>query len=224
LIQPEVLAKKGYSYFQLYQSSHTKAEIMQDPNKGLYANITLNDVQLARAYYPILIDLAKHKHCLTYGELVNKAKEMYPDLEYVKNAIAVSTGRKLDVVRLFTVEENLPDITSLIINQSKGECGSGFTDHFDPVEKRAEVYAYDWSEVSPNFDLYIASAEQQAIPKKKIKRAEAKKISFAYYKEHKSDYPSSIRDKREEIIAYLMEGYSVEESYKKVTEHQETAI
>lgn len=97
---------------------------MQDPSKSLSVNITLNDVQLARAYYPILIDLAKHKHCLTYGELVNKAKEMYPDLEYVKNAIAVSTGRKLDVVRLFTVEENLPDITSLIINQDKGECRS----------------------------------------------------------------------------------------------------
>ena len=193
---------------------------MQDLNKGLYANITLNDVQLARAYYPILIDLAKHKHRLTYGELVNKAKEMYPDLVYVQNAIAVSAGRKLDVVRLFTAECDLPDITSLIINQNKGECGTGFTDHFDPVEKRAEVYAYDWSGVSSDFDLYNASAERQTIPKKRIKRAEAKKISFAYYKEHKGDYPSSIRDKREKIIAYLMEGYSVEESYEKVTEHK----
>ena len=40
---------------------------MKDANESLYKNITLNDVQLAAAYYPILIDLAKHKHCLTYG-------------------------------------------------------------------------------------------------------------------------------------------------------------
>ena len=36
----------------------------------LYKNITLTDVQLASAYYPILVDLARHKHCLTYSELV----------------------------------------------------------------------------------------------------------------------------------------------------------
>jgi len=40
---------------------------MQNPNESLSANITLNDVQLAEAYYPILVDLAKHKHCLGKG-------------------------------------------------------------------------------------------------------------------------------------------------------------
>ena len=60
---------------------------MIEPSESLYTNITLNDVQLAAAYYPILIDLAKHKHCLTYGELVEKAQEMYPDKECVQNAI-----------------------------------------------------------------------------------------------------------------------------------------
>ena len=49
---------------------------MTDPTESLYKTITLNDVQLASAYYPILVDLAKHKHCLTYGELVDKAKKM----------------------------------------------------------------------------------------------------------------------------------------------------
>lgn len=91
---------------------------MEDLPVGLYGNITLNDVQLAAAYYPILIDLAKHKHRLTYGELVGKAKVIYPEKGYVQNAIPVSTGRKLDVVRIFTNERNLPDVTSLIINKS----------------------------------------------------------------------------------------------------------
>jgi hypothetical protein len=36
--------------------------------ESFYANVTLMDVLLASACYPILVDLAKHKHCLTYGE------------------------------------------------------------------------------------------------------------------------------------------------------------
>jgi hypothetical protein len=47
--------------------------------QGLYENITLIDVQLASVYYPILVDLAKHKHCLTYSELVDRAQCENPD-------------------------------------------------------------------------------------------------------------------------------------------------
>ncbi len=43
---------------------------MPRPFEAASANLTLIDVQLASAYYPILVDLARHKHCLTYGELV----------------------------------------------------------------------------------------------------------------------------------------------------------
>ena len=113
---------------------------MDNPTDSLYKNITLNDVQLAAAYYPILIDLAKHKHCLTYGELVDRAKEENPEKEVVQNAIAISAGRKLDVVRLFTIDRELPDVTSLVINKGQGECGTGFTDHFDPETGIFERY------------------------------------------------------------------------------------
>ena len=104
---------------------------MQDPKQSQYAKVTLVDVQLASAYYPLLVDLAKHKHCVTYGELVDKAKAEYPDRQVVQRAIAVSTGRRLDVVRMFTTERNLPDLTSLVINKGSGECGIGFTRSFD---------------------------------------------------------------------------------------------
>jgi hypothetical protein len=193
-----------------------QGEIVQDPSESLYKNITLNDVQLAAAYYPILIGLAKHKHCLTYGELVDKAKEMYPNKKYVQNAIAVSTGRKLDVVRIFTSERSLPDVTSLIINKNDGECGTGFTEHFDPKKARLEVYSYDWSEISLEFDIYIESVEKQATPRKRIKRPDALKIMSGYYKENKEFYPPSIKDQREEIVVLLMEGFLAEESFKQV--------
>jgi hypothetical protein len=100
---------------------------MVDPTESLYKNITLTDVQLASAYYPILIDLAKKKQRITYGELVAKAKRMYP---------TTSTGRRLDVIRIFTAERELPDITSLVINKDTGECGVDFTKYFDPVATR----------------------------------------------------------------------------------------
>jgi hypothetical protein len=48
-------------------------------------NITLNDMQLASAYYPLLINLAKHKHCLTYSELVEEAQKTYPKNKAVQN-------------------------------------------------------------------------------------------------------------------------------------------
>lgn len=48
--------------------------------QGFYENVTLIDIQLASVYYPILVDLAKHKHCLTYTELVDRAKHENPTI------------------------------------------------------------------------------------------------------------------------------------------------
>jgi hypothetical protein len=130
-----------------------------------YQNITLNDVQLAGAYYTILIDLAMQSRCMTYGELVQQANERHLESDVVQNAIAVSAGRKLEVVRLFTKERGLPDIASLIISEAEGECGSYYGEHFDPVKSREEVFAYDWSMVLPEFNLYVANLSKMATPR-----------------------------------------------------------
>lgn len=190
---------------------------MTDPTEGFYKNITLNDVQLASAYYPILIDLAVHKHCLTYSELVERAKETYPSKPAVQNAIAVSTGRKLDVVRIFTAERDLPDLTCLIINKGAGECGIGFTQHFDPVAAREKVFAFDWSAVSTDFDGYIKHTEAAIIPKKRIKRPEALKAMSQHYSQHKSQLPANITDQRELIIELLMEGFAPAEAFAQAS-------
>lgn len=188
---------------------------MASSTESLYANITLNDVQLASAYYPILIHLATHKHCLTYSELVTKAKEMYPLKAVVQRAIPVSTGRKLDVVRLFTAERELPDLSSLIINKGSGECGVGFTQHFDPVAARERVFAFDWSTVSTDFDGFIKHTETTITPRKRIKKPEALKIMAQFYSENKETLPLSVRDQRDFIVELLMEGFSAEESFSQ---------
>lgn len=178
-----------------------------------HRNITLNDVQLASAYYPLLINLAKHKHRLTYSELVEEAQKTYPKNKAVQNAIAVSTGRKLEIVRLFTDERSLPDLTCLIINKGEGECGIGFTQHFDPVAAREKVFAFDWSEVSTDFDGYIKHTVNKITPKKPIKRTEALQVMTAYHQTHKAQMAADIKLYREQIIAKLMQGYSAEEAF-----------
>ncbi|ELU05565.1 hypothetical protein CAPTEDRAFT_217200, partial [Capitella teleta] len=139
---------------------------VEDLPVGLYGNITLNDVQLAAAYYPILIDLAKHKHRLTYGEL--------------------------------------------------GECGSGFTGLFDPVKVRSDVYAYDWSEVTDEFDLYIKDIKASKKPRKKLSKSEATDVMAKYYQENRSAYPDEIRARRKDLIALIMDGLSEKEAFEQV--------
>lgn len=189
---------------------------MQTSQQGQYANVTLVDVQLASAYYPLLIDLAKHKHCLTYGELVARAKEEYPNHPVVQRAIAVSTGRRLDVVRLFTSERAFPDLTSLVINKGSGECGIGFTRSFDPKVAREEVFAFDWSAVTSDFDGFVKHTEDAVKPRKPIKEDVALELMAAYFQKHKASLPSSIREYRDQIVELIGEGFSPEEAFTQV--------
>lgn len=195
---------------------------MTNPSESLYKNITLNDVQLASAYYPILVELARHKHRLTYSELVEKAKEKYPDKTVVQNAIAVSTGRKLHVVRIFTSERDLPDLTSLIINKGSGECGSWFTQHFDPKEARDKVFAYNWSSVSTDFDGYIKYTEKAITHRKRRQKKQALQLMSEYYSKNKDSLPASLKAKRDLIVELLMKGFSPEEAFIQASETDAT--
>jgi hypothetical protein len=186
---------------------------MPTATNSQYPNVTLIDVQLASAYYPILVDLAKHKHCLTYSELVERAKQEYPDRPVVQKAIAVSTGRRLDVVRAFTEERELPDLSALIINKGTGECGVGFTRSFDPVATREQVFAFDWTNVSTDFDGFIKVAEADVAPRKRIKESKALEMMSAYYMANRDSLPKSIREHRELIVELIMEGFSPESAF-----------
>ncbi len=181
--------------------------------KNLYANVTLTDVQLASSYYPILVDLAHHKHCLTYGELVDRAKAKYPDDAVVQKAIAVSTGRRLDVVRMFTAERGLPDLTSLVINKNSGECGTGFTKLFDPHAARETVFEFDWRTVTLDFGGFVKMTETAIKPRKRVKEAKALQLMATYFQEQKGKLPAAVREQRELIVELIMEGYSEVEAF-----------
>jgi len=184
---------------------------------SLYANVTRIDVHLANAYYPILIDLARNNQLITYGDLVDRAKMIYPENAFVQNAIPVSTGRRLDVVRSFTSSRGLPDITCLVVNESKRKPGDRYPG--DPVKAREEVSEYDWSKVTFEFDAFVKAAESdiEKLKLKKITMPKALELMSDYYYKNKSNLPAKdlVIQQRDLILEIIVEGYSPEQAFEQ---------
>lgn len=109
-----------------------------------YANrVTETDLAVAAAIYPILVECARKSPVerITYGELIKRAQTRFPGLDAIQNAIPVSLGRRLDVVRMFLDREELPDLTALVVNAGTGEVGSAFG--ANPESVRESVGAFD---------------------------------------------------------------------------------
>jgi hypothetical protein len=183
----------------------------QDPMKS--PRITVVDLELAAIYYPILVEKAKRKLCITYGELVDLAKNLHPDNPVIQNALAISTGRRLDVVRMFTSAHGLPDLSSLVVNGLSGECGSGFTRNFDPGSTRDQVFNFDWQTVRSPFVEFMESIEKKTTRRQSIRRSEALEMVFKYYVQNKSKLPQKISIRREKIVDAIMSGMSIEEAF-----------
>jgi len=178
-------------------------------------NITENDLLLAEVYFPFLVILAKDKKLISYRDLVEQAKKMHPNNEIVQNAIPVSTGRRLEALRMFTSKNNLPDITSLVVNQSKGECGEAYLKHKDAEVERSHVYSFDWSKTKIEFNVFLELVKKEIKPRKKVKPEQARKLMSDYYLEHKPSLNANIVDCREIIIEMISEGFSPEEAFKE---------
>jgi hypothetical protein len=185
------------------------------PCQGQNLNITETDLAVAAALYPILVECARESPArpMTYGDLINEAKARFPNNEVVQNAIPVSLGRRLDVVRMFLNKESLPDLTVLVVNAGTGEVGSAFG--ADPVIVRAKVAAFDWSAVAEEFDLHISGLRNDiAITKRpKISRGSAKVIMVDFYQQNRASYLKDIGLKREAIIDLICAGNSAEDAF-----------
>ena len=179
----------------------------------MYVNVTQVDLALATAYFPILVQMAQAKETLTYSQLVEKAKQMYPQNELVHSAIPVSTGRRLDVVRAFTQDFGCPDLSSLVVSKGSGECGSGFTRSFNPEAIREDVFNFNWSSLKANFDGFVTTTADRIKPKVRVKPEMARKLMSDYYLAHKDEFSPEIREFREYLIEIISEGVSVEDAF-----------
>lgn len=179
------------------------------------SKITQTDLELAKAYFPILVDIAKSNQLISYSDLVSLAKKNYPQNDMVQSAIPVSTGRRLDVVRMFTQQSNCPDLTSLVISKGTGECGVGFLRSFNPEAVREKVQSFDWSKVKTDFDGFVEITHKKIKPRKRVKKEEAAKIMYGYYQSHLESMPKTIKDYREYIIESISEGIDVNEAFEE---------
>lgn len=89
----------------------------------------------------------------------------------------------------------------------------GFTQHFDPKATREQVFAFDWSEVSTDFDGFVQHTESAIKPRKKAKEQKALELMAEHYKNNRSTLPASVRDHRELIVELLMDGFSPEDAF-----------
>jgi hypothetical protein len=177
---------------------------------------TLLDIELAKIYFEILLELARDEpgQTITYGNLVKKAKLQHPDNEFLEAAIATNIGRRLDAVRQFTRTKQLPDLTALAVNQTTGDTGIGFKRAFDGEAVRHEISKFNWGSVRVSFDDFISkeilavhAREEKRKRPKKISESEARDILWKLYTNRKGDCSDGelIRHK-ETIIKLIMQG------------------
>ncbi|WP_146183808.1 hypothetical protein [Limnohabitans sp. T6-20] len=189
-------------------------------------NRTLADIALAKVYFEILVDFAKSHpgQTIQYGELVAKAKMAYPDSAYVAVAIATNMGRRLDALREFTSQHQVPDLSALVVNKATGDNGEGFRKSFDGEAVRQEIAEFDWAQLQLTFDQFIEGemhAYQQRVLKarrpKKIKEAAAREMWWTYFKANQAQMPSLTQVEKESIIQMVMQGTDPGDAFAEVT-------
>lgn len=179
---------------------------------ALYPNITERSLRLAAVYFPLLVECAKQKELIYYGELVERAKALHPDSGDVQNAIPVSTGRVLDVIRTFCLTRGLPNLGSLVVNRGTGEPGIHFVDRRNASELQQQAFAFDWPAHAVTFDTHIVEAIH-VVTLKLRSRDVANNMRWEYYKAHKMELPATINECADAITAFLMDGYEPADAF-----------
>lgn len=190
-------------------------------------NRTNVDIELARVYFEILVDIAKNYRGRTiqYGELVLEAKRLHANNPIVRNAIPTNIGRRLDALRDFTSKNQLPDLSALVVSRSTGDNGIGFSRSFDGDSVRQQVFDFDWSVAKGNFETFLMDEKaalqlrQEKVRKiKKISEAEALDIWWDYCKNKGISGKNVSQADKVEVIKFIVSGESPEVAWKKLTE------
>jgi hypothetical protein len=175
---------------------------------------TALDRELAGVYFPILVELARDKRTISYGDLIERAKALHPQRKSVQKVIAVSLGRRLDVIRSFCTARNLPDLSALVVTEATKEVGDGF-ENADPIEVRRQVFSFDWSTVADEFAGHAREGATSSAAKAKINEKQAMQIMWDHYKSNMSSIPKSVSTSRGQIITDIMAGLPVEDAFAK---------
>ena len=174
-------------------------------------------LHIAGLYYPILLQVAKDKTVITYKELIAKAKALNPNDLIIQKMIPVRSGDVLGVLYHFAESNDLPRITTLVVKQTKGECGSGIVNSHDCPFERERCYKFDWSGEQPKFWEFISSSKAANAAKKirkiRISMERALDIAWGYYLSNRANLTSEARNSIEKIAKLLCIGISTQEAF-----------
>jgi hypothetical protein len=159
-------------------------------DESQYPNITKLDVHLAKLYAPILLKLGNEKKTTTYAGLIATARGVYPTDQHISNAIPVSTGRRLDIIRIIALKNDMPDLTALVVSSATDRPGA--LGPQDPAVL-SQVLSFDWQGRQLCFDdieknVYGLS-QKNTLKKPKIKREDALHMMSEFNKAHKESLP-----------------------------------
>lgn len=174
--------------------------------------LTEIDIELATIFYPMLVELARDNAIDTYQNLLIRARLRHPGNARLERAIPLSVGRRLEVIRLFTRPRGYPDLSALIVNESKGIPGGGFDGDFEA--DRAKIAAFDWSDVEADFSIEVASFRKALAKPTKRDRDTAKQIMWDYIKMHGKGFEKTVDRCRDELLTLLMQGMEVEDAFE----------
>jgi hypothetical protein len=189
--------------------------------------VTGTDAALAIAYYPLLVDLATRRRMITFKAFVEFAQSTYPDNPAVRNAIPVSTGRRLEFVRIFTVARGLPDLSAWVTGQN-GKNSSTFEKDFDPVKERKESGEVDWSHHQAAWEAHAADLRKRAqrITRRSLFEAKSMmavvaqemrpRIEAAIPNPGKLPYAQLVGPFRDTILQDLMSGLDAQDVFENV--------
>lgn len=198
---------------------------MQTQNVSSVSNRTHADIELAKVYFEILVELAKSEsgQTIEYGQLVDEARARHPANRYVQGAIATNIGRRLDTLRDFGSGQGLPDLSALVVNKKTKDNGDNYKKSFDGTTVREQIAAFDWNSVKIDFENFLAAEkelvlkrESQSRPPRKIKEPEALNLLWEHYKEHRSDVGAVTEKEKEKVVELIMLGLDPAQAIEQV--------
>ena len=184
------------------------------------SNVSTADVQLARAYYPLLVEVAQQRQRVSYGDLVIRAKAAHPGVTVIQKAITVSTGRRLDVIRRFTSERGLPDLASVVVTPGAGERTAGSRRSPSRRPRATRCSTSTGAPVQKEFAGFMKQAEAAAKHRKTVKEPIALAAMSAHFREHQATMPARVRAQRLAIVEMIMEGFSAEEAFARALQDE----
>lgn len=102
--------------------------------------------------WQILIGKAHNRQTITYGQLANLLS--FPD------GAAVAMAQLLDPIMCFCIQNSLPSLTILVVNDKTGSPGKGLIFEGAENSEREKVFKHNW------FDIHVPSEEDFAEAKR----------------------------------------------------------